>query len=294
MSLIVDSHVHIWAPHSSERPWPRPETAKPHSAYPGVAESGMTKHMLLTAMDSAGVDRAILIPPSWEGHYNDLALDAAQDYPDRFAIMGRIFLEQPMSELEFVEWRQQPGILGVRGIFHSPRYQQLLLQGEFDWLWPLAERQQLPVTVMLPGLDNAADFIHQLLAKYPALKLSLDHLNIRGSNKSHVARQVQQFSALAKYENFAVKTSAVPSWSQAHYPFVDTQEHLKRLFDAFGPQRMFWGSDFTRLDVDYRQVVSQFSETLDWLRGSDREWVMGRGICEWLDWPIGNNRSAQN
>ncbi len=282
--MIVDSHVHIWAPHCAARPWPNPMAAKPHTAYPGVSDWGMTKQMLIAAMDGAGVDRAILIPPSWEGHYNDLALDAVQSHPDRFAIMGRVFLEQPMNDEQFILWRQQQGMLGVRCIFHSQRYQQLLRDGAFDWLWPMAERHHVPVTLMLPGLENASGIIQKLLAKHPALKLSLDHLNIQRSDADHVAQQIEQWCALAKYKNFAVKTSAVPSWSQTAYPFRDTQDQLKRVFDAFGPQRMFWGSDFSRLNATYRSAADQFIETIDWLKGSDLEWVMGRGICEWLDW----------
>jgi hypothetical protein len=23
-----------------------------------------------------------------------------------------------------------------------------------------------------------------------------------------------------------------------------------------------------------------------WLKGEDLEWVMGRGVCEWLGWPL--------
>jgi predicted TIM-barrel fold metal-dependent hydrolase len=133
-------------------------------------------------------------------------------------------------------------------------------------------------------MKNAALIIHGLLKTYPDLKLSLDHLNIQGADRNHVTAQIKQFSALAHYNNFAIKTSAVPSWSQDPYPFHDTQVHLKQLFDSFGPQRMFWGSDFTRLDVDYRSAVGQFGEVLDWIHKKDLEWVMGRGVCEWLGW----------
>ncbi|MDZ4263153.1 MAG: amidohydrolase family protein, partial [Pseudomonadota bacterium] len=235
---------------------------------------------------SVGVDRAILIPPSWEGHYNDLALDAVNSFPDRFAVMGRIFLEHPMNDDQFMLWRQQQGILGVRCIFHSQNYQRMLLNGNFDWLWPLAERHSVPLSVMMPRMENAADVIKTLLRKYPDLKITLDHLNIHSAGKSHIAQQVKQFSALAGFPNFAIKASAVPRWSQEPYPFYDTHDYLKRLFDTFGPQRMFWGSDFTRLEVNYRSAVCQFIEEIDWMDCSSLQWVMGRGICEWLGWPM--------
>lgn len=283
---VVDSHVHIWAPHTRQRPWPNPEAAKPHSAYLGVAEYGMTKQMLVAAMDSAGVDRAILIPPSWEGYYNDLALDACESFPDRFAALGRIALEQPMSEIEFREWWQRNNLLGLRCIFHSPRYQQLLVNGDFDWFWPLAEQYCVPVSIMMPRMANAADVIRGLLGKYPQLKITLDHLNIHSAEKDHIQEQIKNFSVLAKYQNFAIKTSAVPSWSQEAYPFKDTNDYLKRIFDAFGPHRMFWGSDFTRLDVNYRSAVCHFIEELDWMDSCSLQLVMGRGITEWLGWNL--------
>ena len=89
--MIVDSQVHIWAADTPERPWPPGEAARAHQPTPLTAER------LLEKMDAAGVARAILVPPSWEGDRNDVVLAAAQRYPDRFAVMGRISLEAPES-----------------------------------------------------------------------------------------------------------------------------------------------------------------------------------------------------
>jgi hypothetical protein len=55
--------------------------------------------------------------------------------------------------------------------------------------------------------------------------------------------------------------------------------------EAFGPQRVFWGSDFSRLPCSYRQCVTHFTEELG-LAEADKEWVMGRGLAEWLRWPL--------
>ena len=56
------------------------------------------------------------------------------------------------------------------------------------------------------------------------------------------------------------------------------------IFDAFGPQRCFWGTDVTRMPCTYRQCVTMFTEELPWLKGNDLELVMGRAVCEWLGW----------
>ena len=78
--VVVDTQVHIWAANSPERPWGEGmENRAPLPAPLGQEE-------LLLLMDRAGVDCAILIPPSLDGDRNDLCLAAAQQDPDRFAV----------------------------------------------------------------------------------------------------------------------------------------------------------------------------------------------------------------
>lgn len=276
--LIVDSHLHLWADDSDHRPWPKSLSSRPHKSH------GVDKNDLLHAMDAAGVDRAILIPPSWEGHYNDLALAAAGAHPDRFAVMGRLSLEDPASRSRLLHWRRQPGMLGVRFIFHSPRYQALLVEGAFDWVWAEAEAASVPITVMMPGLATAAGIIERILIRHPGLKLSLDHINLPPASHSSVTERIKKILRLSMYPNLAIKVSAMPALSQGAYPFADMQEPLKKIFDAYGPKRMFWGTDLTRLSVTYDEAMGMFTEHIDWLKGDDLDWVMGKAVCEWLGW----------
>jgi len=59
---------------------------------------------------------------------------------------------------------------------------------------------------------------------------------------------------------------------------------FRQMFDAFGPQRCFWGTDITRMPCSYRQCVTMFTEELPWLQGRDKELVMGQAVCDWLGW----------
>ena len=68
------------------------------------------------------------------------------------------------------------------------------------------------------------------------------------------------------------------------YPFRNLHPYIRQAFDAFGPKRTFWGTDLSRLPCTYQQGVTLFTEELPWLKGQDLEWVMGRGVCEWLGW----------
>ena len=45
-------------------------------------------------------------------------------------------------------------------------------------------------------------------------------------------------------------------------------------------------SSGVRLRGSYRQAVTLFTEELDFLSDIDKTWIMGRGIAEWLGWPL--------
>jgi predicted TIM-barrel fold metal-dependent hydrolase len=69
---IVDPQVHLWGAESPARPWPPGRSAEAQKPYP------ISKETLLFQMDLAGVRRIVIVPPSWEGDRNDLALEAAR------------------------------------------------------------------------------------------------------------------------------------------------------------------------------------------------------------------------
>ena len=93
-------------------------------------------------------------------------------------------------------------------------------------------------------------------------------------------------SSFAKHPNVSVKLSASPLMSKEPYPFRDMAPHIQRLFEAFGPQRCYWGTDVTNslAKATYRQRVTHFTEELKFLTEADKDWIMGRAIVARLRW----------
>jgi L-fuconolactonase len=275
--MICDAQVHIWAADTPERPWP--------ARHPPHREP-LGKEELLVEMDKAGVDRVIIVPPSWEGDRNDLAIDAASSHQNRFAIMGRFDPDAPGARETIKGWKHQPGMLGMRLTFHTPVLRQPLLDGKFDWAWGEMEKLGIPAMVLLHH-----EYMHladKVAERYPGLRLVLDHLGLKSSKDVREATNfatLDNVLALAKRPNVAVKVSAMPCYADDKtYPFKSVHPHIKRVFDTFGPKRTFWGTDWSRLPCSYRQGVTMFTEEMIWLKGEDLEGVMGRSICEWLGW----------
>ena len=274
---VIDSQVHIWAANTPERPWVKGMEGRAHLPEPLGAEK------LLTWMDEAGVDAAILVPPSLEGDRNDLSLDAARKYPARFAVMGRIAIDHPAPE-KLAAWKQQPGMVGVRLTFHRPDTRPQLTDGTADWFWPAAEAHDVPVMVHAPERLNE---IGEIARRHPKLRIIVDHMGFaRETMDNEAIAGAERVSALAQYPNVSVKVSALPCYTTEPWPFRNLDQPLKRIIGAFGSKRSFWGSDVSRMleHCSYRQAVTHFTEALDFLSDDDLDWIMGRGLKQCLGW----------
>ena len=275
--VVVDSQIHIWGADTPERPWPgiswNGKRAEPQRETPLGAEE------VLSAMDQAGVARAILVPPSWEGDRNDLALAAAARWPDRFAVMGRFADHAPVDALR--AWRDQPGMLGVRLIFGPGS--TWVTEGADHAFWRVAAEAGVPV--MVAPVENNG-LVGRIADQYPEVRIALDHMGtgIVAPGADEFALE-DEILALASRPNIAVKLSAVPCHSdRPGRPWDDVTPHIKRLFDAFGPDRCFWGSDLSRLPCPYGDLVRFFEEDLPWMTEKELDRVMGAAILDWLDW----------
>jgi L-fuconolactonase len=275
---IIDAQVHIWPPETPERPYIKEDASKPHRTVP------LGPEQLLREMAAAGVDRVICVPPSWEGHRNDFALAAASKYPDRFAVMGKVPLNDPESRGLIRDWTKQPGMLGFRISFRHEGTHSWLDDGTADWFWATCEEYDVPVMVFAPF---AVTKIGAIAERHPRLRMIVDHmgLNVRFKGKP-LSPGVDLVLKFARFENVAVKASCLPCYVDEAYPFPALHPQIQRVVEAFGARRVFWGTDLSQLPCSYRQAVTLFTEELDFLSGSDKEWIMGRGISEWLDWPL--------
>ncbi len=265
---VIDAQVHIWG------------SGTPSGHHRQV--SVYTAEALIAEMDAAGVDGAVLHPPSWDPGSNEMAIAAATDYPDKFCSLGWFPLDDPSQRGRIDTWKQQAGMVGLRWSLTRDGQEHWHEDGTMDWLWPAAERAGTPVATMawrfLPLFANIAE-------RHPNLRLLIDHLGLVRSAQGQAAFDtLAQLLPLAKLPNVAIKATGAPGYSAQAYPFRDLHDGLQRIFDAYGPRRFFWGTDITRMPCSYRQCVTLFTEELRWLKGADLELVMGQGVADWLGW----------
>jgi predicted TIM-barrel fold metal-dependent hydrolase len=273
---IVDAQIHLWG---SGLP----------SNQSHIQVTHFTAEEAIALMDEGGVDAAVIHPPGWDPNSTEMAFAAFRNYSGRFAIMGSVPLDRPESRARIAGWRSQPGMLGLRYGFLSDPARRWLADGTLDWLWKAAEEASVPIAML--ATDSFAE-IGRVAERHPGLRLTIDHLGGRGGNTTlrdaAAMTHIPQLLALATFPNVAVKATGVPHYSGEAYPFPALHTYLRQVYDAFGPNRMFWGTDITKMPCPWRQCVTMFTEELPWLKGRDLELVMGEALCAWWGW----NRTA--
>jgi len=269
---IIDAQIHLWG------------TGLPSNlSHRQVTQFAPAEAIPL--MDEAGVAAAIIHPPGWDPHSTEMALAAVHNYPGRFAIMGSLPLDRPESRERVATWRDQPGMLGLRYTFLHDPARRWLSDGTLEWLWRAAENAGVPIAML--ATDSLTD-IAGIAERHPGLRLTIDHLGGRGGlttlKDDAAMTHMPQLLALARFPNVAVKATGAPGYSAQPYPFPIMQTYLRRIHDAFGPQRMFWGTDITKMPCSWKECVTMFTEASPWLSEADKPLVMGEAICAWWGW----------
>jgi len=269
---IVDAQIHLWGSGLPSNLAHRQVTA-------------FTAAEAVSLMDEGGIDAAVIHPPSWDPGSLDMAFAAVRDYPGRFAIMGSLALDGVDSASRVATWKEQPGMLGLRYTFLHEPARAWLHDGALDWLWAAAERADVPIAMLATDSFREIDAI---AGRHPGLRLTIDHLGGRGGNTdlkdAAAMTHIPGLLALAKHANVAVKATGAPGYSSEAYPFPAMHTYLRQIYDAFGPNRMLWGTDITKMPVSWRQCATMFTEELPWLSGEDKTLVRGQAICSWWGW----------
>ncbi len=269
---IIDAQIHLWG------------TGLPSNLSHRQVTS-FTAAEAIGLMDEGGVDAAVIHPPGWDPHSHEMAFAAVRDYPGRFAILGSVPLNRPESRARIATWRDQPGMLGLRYTFLTEPERTWMTDGTLDWLWGAAERSSVPIAMMATDTLREAGAI---AARHPGLRITIDHLGGRGGMttlKDHAAMiHMPELLALARHPNVAVKVTGAPGYSAEKYPFPIMQSYIRQIYDAFGPERMFWGTDITKMPVPWRQCVTMITEEMSWLSARDKALIMGEALCAWWSW----------
>src|SRR6056297_72563 len=210
---IIDAQIHLWGSGlpSNDAHW----QITSFNAAEAVAK-----------MDEAGVDGAVIYPPTWDPNSVDLARRAVADYPGRFAYVDQLRVEAGNIDEAIQRVDDEPGLIGLRILLRGENKQRLVA-GELDGVWAILAAANVPMSLLLDGTFAE---IGAVAGRFPALKLTIDHLGGRGgfetARDAAAMTHIPALLALAVHPNIAVKATGLPHYAGEAHPYPIMQGYL--------------------------------------------------------------------
>lgn len=251
--MIVDGHCHVW------ETWPyQPPVPDPHGR--GRVEQ------LLYEMDTNGVDHAVVICAGiGENSANaDYAFDAARRYPGRLTVF-------PDLECRWQQTYQTPGAAQrLRDAMRrwSFRGFTLYLTEAEDGSWLVGDEglaffrlaSEHRLLASLSVLPRQVPHVVALARKLPELTILLHHFAFLGPRSGTGPESAGDVLDAAAAPNIVVKYSGMGNVADPgqEFPYPELRWIPKMLGEAFGPDRLVWGSDYpvSRRHMTYAQTLS--------------------------------------
>jgi predicted TIM-barrel fold metal-dependent hydrolase len=228
---VVDTHVHCFAGYDDPR-YPY------HPDAPYKPEAAARPDQLLRCMDGAGTDYAVIVHPEPYQDDHDYLEHCLDTGKGRLKGTCLFFADRPGSLDRLARLAKRcPGVAAVRVHAYAPERLAPLRAPEMRALWKKAA--DLGLHLQIHFEPRWAPGYEPLIEEFSGTTVIIDHAGrpLQGTPEEH-ARVV----AWSRYKNTVVKLSAIPPKTQ--YPHRDAAPYVRRLADAFGPDRMICGGGF--------------------------------------------------
>ena len=279
-AILIDTHMHVWSGDPDQYPFADPYD--PQFTPPAIPA---TVELLLKEMGEFGISHCVLVQAISHGWDNRYLVHCVKTYPKRFRGHGLIDPTDPKVAGRLDYWVRQQGLAGIR---FSPIY----YQGKDDWLNARSSHALWEKALELGAIFNffiatpQLPKLEEMIHSFPGVRVIIDHLARIDLNAEDPSAEFKKLIALARYPNVWAKVSELSVLSPSgRYPYADTFPWVRRLYEAFGPERLLWGTGFpgaTRAQAGrppLREELDLIRKEIPWLTAGDRDKILGRNAA---------------
>jgi L-fuconolactonase len=247
--VIVDAHVHLWDEAHTPQPWMTPDTeaiARPFG--PGD---------LKPLLDRNGVDAVVLVQGACLDSDTDYLCAVAQGHSWVAAVTAWLALDDPArAATRLDELVRRPKVRGIRHLIHMEADPHWIVREAV--LESLARVEGAGLVLELPVVyPRHFDDIPTLAERFPQLVLLVDHLGKPPLEDGRLDDWERKLRACAEMPNVYAKLSGLnTAVGRADWTADDFSRVAEVALDAFGADRLMWGSDWpiALLNGDYDRV----------------------------------------
>jgi len=263
----IDAHVHVWTSDTNRYP------LKPGFPREKMRAPSFTPEELFTHTQPSGVAKVVLIQMSYYGYDNSYMLDMMRKHRGIFAGVAVIDRDDRPRETMLELARQ--GVRGFRiGARRLPADRWLDGDG-MAAMWKCGADERLAMCPLINPQYLPA--VGRMCRRFPDTPVVIDHFARIGIDGQFRKADLDSLCGLARFKNVHVKVSAFSALGKKKAPYLDLAPMIRRVLDAFGPERLMWATDGPWQMMGghkYKDSIDLIRVRLDFLTDEDRQWIL--------------------
>lgn len=266
--MTIDAHQHFWQFDPVRDAWIDDSMS--------VLRRNFLPAELHQTLRDNGVDGCIAVQADQSEIETRFLLDLAAQYDFIRGVVGWVDLRAANLEERLEHFAQHPRLRGFRHIVQGEADVNFMLRPDFQRGIGMLERYGFTYDILVfPHQMGAA---LELARRFPHQMFVLDHLAkpyIKDGFREGWAVLLRE---LGRCENVVCKVSGLVTEADwQHWQYADFVPYLDVAFEAFGTDRLLYGSDWPvcLLGGDYGQVKGILTRYLEQFSPADRDRVWG-------------------
>jgi predicted TIM-barrel fold metal-dependent hydrolase len=269
---IIDIHPHIISDDEKRYP-PAPLFGKRSD---WSQERPNTVEALIAAMEEAGVAKAAVVHSSTTyGFDNSYVVDGCNQYKDRLIAVGSVDMLADDVAAVIKGWADK-GLAGLR-IFTGGSTKDFdpseLDNPKSFKAWEMLAELKLPMCIQTGpvGLPQ----VRMLAERFPTVNIMLDHLARPDVLDGPPYARADGLFALRDLPNVYMKLTP-RIFGDVEKEKASAETFFPRVVEAFGAQRLAWGSNFPTSTGTLSGILATAQQGLACLSVEDRAWIFGK------------------
>ena len=265
--MKLDSHQHFWSYDAAQYPWIPAGSALHRDWLPND---------LAPLLSAAGLDGCIAVQARQIVEESRWLLTLADHAPIIKGVVGWVDLRSERVEEQLAELAPNKKFRGVRHVVQDEPDDRFMLGADF--LRGIGKLKAFGMTYDILIFPKQLPAAIELVAKFPAQPFVLDHIAKPLIKDGTLEPWSAQIRELAKAPNLTCKVSGmVTEAKHGAWKADDFRPYLDVVFEAFGPERLMYGSDWPvcLLSGSYAQTFDLVDDYTRALSAAQRDAFFG-------------------
>lgn len=275
--MRLDSHQHFWKFNPVEYGWMKPEWPIRRDFLPPDLQPLLNQHQL---------DGSIAVQARQTLEESRWLLALADEFPLIKGVVGWVDLRSDRVEEQLAGLALHPRFVGVRHVVQDEPDDRFVLRPDF--IRGITRLKQFDLTYDLLVFPQQLPAAIELVRRFPEQPFVLDHIAKPRIREGILSPWRERIRELAQAGNVCCKISGLATEADwANWKAEDFRPFLDIVFEAFGEERLMYGSDWPvcLLAGSYERVFNLVEEYVQPLSAEVRAKFFGENAARFYGIP---------